>query len=131
MTNEESIFNQNNTISITEEFAKEISMTLNNTMEDFVVLSVEQFGDDRCQMGVRSKLEVNAKKIYEAVEKADIYRWHDKRKNPNDLPKDGETVLVYMKGGYLLLWNACKEIFCLESWERVIAWKYIEPFEEE
>lgn len=74
------------------------------------------------------------------------YRWHDLRKNPNDLPKDAEYVLVCWRGikqnWYdVMFWDDDKKVFSLygdhpvTSDERpvtfgdVIAWKYIEPLE--
>lgn len=61
------------------------------------------------------------------------YRWHDLRNNPYDVPDEPyEPVLVAIDIG-------CSEvdydIFCygIENWSArmVIAWKHIEPFEEE
>lgn len=37
------------------------------------------------------------KMAIEALEKADKYRWHDLRKNPEDLPKHNNKVLVYYR----------------------------------
>ena len=77
---------------------------------------------------------------------ADKYRWHDLRKNPDDLPKTAEHVLVCWRGikqdWYdVMFWDSDRKVFSLYgdhpvmSDERpvtfgdVIAWKYIEPFE--
>ena len=76
----------------------------------------------------------------EALEKADKYRWHDLRKNPDDLPEDNG----YGKSEYVLVMIGTPEWY---SWEQayyhhgkrlwttyeqnVFAWRYIEPFEEE
>ena len=75
-----------------------------------------------------------------ALEKADKYRWHDLRKNPNDLPEDngyGESDYVLVLAG-CFEWNHC-EWACYshsaKKWstyvQEVFAWRYIEPFEEE
>ena len=84
-----------------------------------------------------------------AIEKQNKYRWHDLRKNPRDLPEDGETVeVVYEyydfdaeadlpKYGHSRYYH---DIYGTEFWGgdafnglqlNVIAWRYIEPIEEE
>lgn len=67
-------------------------------------------------------------------EDADKYRWHDLRKNPDDLPKDGLDIVV---------WNSGADKFSMTAspyWVRncandsgynIVAWKEIEPFESE
>ena len=76
----------------------------------------------------------------EALEKADKYRWHDLRKNPDDLPEaDGNS-----ESDYVLVmigtpeWNSWKQAYYHHGkrlWstyeQNVFAWRYIEPFEEE
>lgn len=77
----------------------------------------------------------------EALEKADKYRWHDLRKNPDDLPEaigdgyESEYVLV-MTG--TPEWNSWEQAYyhhdkkLWSTYEQdVFAWRYIEPFEEE
>lgn len=77
----------------------------------------------------------------EALEKADKYRWHDLRKNPDDLPEaigdgyESECVLV-MTG--TPEWNSWEQAYYHHGkrlWstyeQNVFAWRYIEPFEEE
>ena len=77
----------------------------------------------------------------EALEKAEKYKWHDLRKNPNDLPILGDNIII----GYINM-NVPKEIIyisyetdedCLKNLINgkykhfvFIGWKYIEPFEE-
>ena len=76
----------------------------------------------------------------EALEKADKYRWHDLRKNPDDLPEaDGNSESDYV----LVLigtpeWNSWEQAYYHHGkrlWstyeQNVFAWRYIEPFEEE
>ena len=76
----------------------------------------------------------------EALEKADKYRWHDLRKNPDDLPEaDGNS-----ESDYVLVmtgtpeWNSWEQAYYHHDkklWstyeQNVFAWRYIEPFEEE
>lgn len=68
------------------------------------------------------------------------YRWHDLRKNPNDLPNDFHTVLICLKGFEgkaagvsMALHNSIQKGWGTESASfedyEVIAWREIEPFE--
>ena len=76
----------------------------------------------------------------EALEKADKYRWHDLRKNPDDLP---EAVGGGYESDYVLVmigtpeWNSWEQAYYHHGkrlWstyeQNVFAWRYIEPFEE-
>lgn len=76
----------------------------------------------------------------DALEQADKYRWHDLRKNPDDLPEaDGNSESDYV----LVLigtpeWNSWEQAYYhhgKKMWstyeQNVFAWRYIEPFEEE
>ena len=77
----------------------------------------------------------------EALEKANKYRWHDLRKNPNDLPEADE----YGCSEYVLVmigtpeWDNHEWAYYnhnTRSWstpfyeQNVFAWRYIEPFKE-
>ena len=76
----------------------------------------------------------------DAFEKADKYRWHDLRKNPDDLPEaDGNS-----ESDYVLVmigtpeWNSWEQAYYHHGkrlWstyeQNVFAWRYIEPFKEE
>ena len=76
----------------------------------------------------------------EALEKADKYKWHDLRKNPDDLPEadgnsESEYVLVMIGTPE---WNSWEQAYYKHDkrlWttyeQNVFAWRYIEPFEEE
>ena len=79
-------------------------------------------------------------KAIEALEKADKYRWHDLRKNPDDLPEDKEK----RKSEYVLVmigtpeWYSCEWAYYSHNakmWstydQNIFAWLYIEPFKEE
>ena len=76
-----------------------------------------------------------------ALEKADKYRWHDLRKNPDDLPEADE----YGCSEYVLVmigtpewdnhewayYNHNTRMWSTPFYEQnVFAWRYIEPFEE-
>ena len=76
-----------------------------------------------------------------ALEKADKYRWHDLRKNPDDLPEADE----YGCSEYVLVmigtpeWDNHEWAYYnhnTRTWstpfyeQNVFAWRYIEPFEE-
>lgn len=77
--------------------------------------------------------------------KKEKYRWHDLRKNPDDLPEtEYETVEVWLKGECVDIavyckaygfrpWYAAYFEDCTPEWETespVIAWRYIESFGE-
>ena len=83
-------------------------------------------------------LQLN-KIVSKALEKADKYRWHDLRKNPDDLPEDNG----YGESDYVLVmigtpeWNSWEQAYYHHGkrlWsiyeQDVFAWRYIEPFEE-
>ena len=78
--------------------------------------------------------------VIDALEKADKYRWHDLRKNPDDLPEDNG----YGKSEYVLVmigtpeWYSCEWAYYSHNakmWsiyeQNVFAWRYIETFKEE
>ena len=78
--------------------------------------------------------------VIDALEKADKYRWHDLRKNPDDLPEDNG----YGKSEYVLVmigtpeWYSCEWAYYsynAKMWstydQNVFAWRYVEPFKEE
>ena len=79
--------------------------------------------------------------VSKALEKADKYKWHDLRKNPDDLPEaDGND-----ESDYVLVmigtpeWDHCELVYYNHNrrvWsslyeQNVFAWRYIEPFKEE
>ena len=85
-------------------------------------------------------LELN-KIVIKALEKANKYRWHDLRKNPDDLPEaigggyESEYVLVMIGTPE---WNSWEQAYYKHDkrmWstydQNVFAWRYIEPFKEE
>ena len=93
-----------------------------------------------CRTGTISEEAI--KMAIEAVEKADKYRWHDLRKNPDDLPEADE----YGCSEYVLIiigtpeWDNHEWAYYnynTKGWstpfyeQNVFAWRYIEPFKEE
>ena len=86
---------------------------------------------EKCAVGLAIK----------ALEKADKYRWHDLRKNPDDLP---EAIGDGYESDYVLVmigtpeWNSWEQAYYHHGkrlWstyeQNVFAWRYIEPFGEE
>ena len=84
-------------------------------------------------------LQLN-KIVSKALKKADKYRWHDLRKNPDDLPEpicggdESEYVLVMIGTPE---WNSWEQAYYQHDkklWstyeQNVFAWRYIEPFKE-
>ena len=93
---------------------------------------------DWCDGGDCENCEVELAII--ALEEADYYKWHDLRKNPDDLPEADE----YGKSEYVLVmigtpeWYSCEWAYYshnAKQWsiyeQNVFAWRYIEPFKEE
>ena len=75
-----------------------------------------------------------------ALEKADKYRWHDLRKNPDDLPEaDGNSESEYVLAMIgTPEWNSWEQAYYhhdKKMWstydQNVFAWRYVEPFKEE
>lgn len=85
----------------------------------------------------------------EVLEKADKYRWHDLRENPDDLPEEHHkyehsfsdkvlviteeyenTIVAYMNLTLNIWLNPIHEEYLEPDFGKVIAWKYIEPFEK-
>ena len=93
-----------------------------------------------CRTGTISEEAI--KMAIEALEKADKYRWHDLKKNPDDLPEADE----YGCSEYVLIMIGTPEWdnhewayynYNTKGWstpfyeQNVFAWRYIEPFKEE
>ena len=75
-----------------------------------------------------------------ALEKADKYKWHDLRKNPDDLPEadgnsESEYVLVMIGTPEWNSWEQAYYHHGKRMWstyeQNIFAWRYIEPFKEE
>ena len=114
------------------------------------IMHMEEIRPKKCKM-VDGKLQGGFSDHYsdtgkaidaaiKALEKADKYKWHDLRKNPDDLPEADE----YGKSKYVLVmlgtpaWYSCEWAYYNHNakvWslyeQNVFAWRYIEPFKEE
>ena len=87
-------------------------------------------------------LQLN-KIISKALKKADKYKWHDLRENPDDLPEAnrwGESNYVLVKALIKVECFACNDMrkayysHTQKKWSidgHVFAWRYIEPFKDE
>ena len=81
-------------------------------------------------------VELN-KIVCDALEKADKYKQHNLRKNPDDLPrvinKYGESDYVFVKTKSCNMEIACYS-YIKKRWsidDYVVAWRYVELFKEE
>ena len=106
--------------------------------------AIEQFKERLAITDYRKQIP----EYYEAIEmavdalkNADKYRWHDLRKNPDDLP---EAICGGYESEYVLVmigtpeWNSWEQAYYKHGkklWstyeQNVFAWRYIEPFKEE
>ena len=97
-------------------------------------ISLEQLKEIGCVFGQ------NMDDVKKTLEKSDKYRWHDLRKNPDDLP---EAIGDGYESGYVLVmigtpeWNSWEQAYYHHDkrlWstyeQNVFAWRYIEPFKE-
>ena len=102
---------------------------------------LEMLSSDEFQQFTSSEFDDAIYVAIEALEKADKYRWHDLRKNPDDLP---EAIGGSYVSEYVLVmigtpeWYSCEWAYYSHNakmWsiyeQNVFAWRYIEPFEEE
>ena len=96
---------------------------------------------DKFQQFTSSEFDDAIYVAIEALGKADKYRWHDLRKNPDDLP---EAIGGGYESEYVLVitgtpeWNSWEQAYYHHDkmmWstydQNVFAWRYIEPFKEE
>ena len=102
---------------------------------------LEMLSSDEFQQFTSSEFDDAIYVAIEALKKADKYRWHDLRKNPDDLPEAiggsyvSEYVLVMIgtPGWNNYEWAYYKHDH--KEWstyeQNIFAWRYIEPFEEE
>ena len=120
---------------------EEAIMLLNPSTRILALAEIE------CYNGFRGKeAYIKAKEdacilAVEALEKADKYRWHDLRKNPDDLPEaigggyESEYVLVMIGTPEWNSWEQAYYHHDKKLWstyeQNVFAWRYVEPFKEE
>ena len=101
---------------------------------------LEMLSSDEFQQFTSSEFDDAIYVAIEALEKADKYRWHDLRKNPDDLP---EAIGGSYVSEYVLVmigtpeWNSWEQAYYHHGkrlWstyeQNVFAWRYIEPFKE-
>ena len=101
---------------------------------------LEMLSSDEFQQFTSSEFDDAIYTAIEALEKADKYRWHDLRKNPDDLPEaDGNSESEYVLAMIgTPEWNSWEQAYYHHGkrlWstydQNVFAWRYIEPFKEE
>lgn len=66
------------------------------------------------------------------VEKTEKYKWHDLRKNPEDLPENTGVYLVKRPTDRCTYCEYTVFVYNTKLWieQSVVAWREIEPFEE-
>lgn len=127
----------------------ELLRSLQNPMEDYA----DMVGAPAWAYGTRYVFpepeDYAIEEAIEVLEKADKYRWHDLRENPNDLPEIdhayGHTfsddvlviteeyenpVVAYINLTLKVWFNPIDEEYLEQDFGRPIAWKYIEPFKK-
>ena len=120
---------------------KEAIMLLNPSTRILALAEIEYYNGFRGKEAYIKAKEDACILAIEALEKADKYRWHDLRENPDDLPEADE----YGCSEYVLVMTGTPEWdnhewayynhntrmwstpFCEQN---VFAWRYIEPFKE-
>lgn len=118
---------------------KEAIMLLNPITKALALAEIEYYHGFRGQEACIKAIEDACILAVEALEKADKYRWHDLRKNPDDLPEAdeyGRSEFVFVMTG-TPEWYSCewayyhhdKKLWSIYE-QDVFAWRYIESFEE-
>ena len=118
---------------------KEAIMLLNPITKALALAEIEYYHGFRGQEACIKAIEDAHILAVEALEKADKYKWHDLRKNPDDLPEAdeyGRSEFVFVMTG-TPEWYSCewayyhhdKKLWSIYE-QDVFAWRYIEPFEE-
>ena len=118
---------------------EEAIMLLNPSTRILALAEIEYYNGFRGKEAYIKAKEDACILAVEALEKSDKYRWHDLRKNPDDLPEADE----YGCSEYVLAmigtpeWNNHEWTYYNHNtrmWstygQNVFAWRYIEPFEE-
>ena len=121
---------------------EEAIMLLNPSTRILALAEIEYYNGFRGKDAYIKAKEDACILAVEALKKADKYRWHDLRKNPDDLPKADE----YGCSEYVLVmigtpeWNNHEWAYYNHNtrmWstpfyeQNVFAWRYVEPFKEE
>ena len=121
---------------------EEAIMLLNPSTRILALAEIEYYNGFRGKDAYIKAKEDACILAVEALEKADKYKWHDLRKNPDDLPEADE----YGCSEYVLAMTGTPE-WDNHEWayynhntrmwstpfygQDVFAWRYIEPFKEE
>ena len=119
---------------------EEAIMLLNPSTRILALAEIEYYNGFRGKDAYIKAKEDACILAVEALEKADKYKWHDLRKNPDDLPEAdeyGRSEFVFVMTG-TPEWYSCewayyhhdKKLWSIYE-QDVFAWRYIEPFEEE
>lgn len=96
-------------------------------------MTYEKVIDKLIDMRMQEIYPVDGEKILQfaqgCVEKADKYKWHNLKDNPDDLPKGGYVIGIH-EDGFPEIFDSFR---CGDSYweENIIAWMYIPPFESE
>ena len=69
----------------------------------------------------------------EAIEKAEKYKWHDLRKNPDDLPEDNKLIVICSVSSITgsKAYDAINWKKNFKPLKNEISWAYFDPFEDE
>lgn len=124
-------------------------MNIGKAFAVFMQIDSKKFTEDEKYEAIQQVLDattinsITKKQVLNVVSwlfnKQQKYRWHDLRKNPDDLPEDNKDVLVTIKGGCEnRTWhdsrgwrNATAKKARYYSDKSVLAWREIEEFESE
>lgn len=118
-----------------DEYIMKIATKISETKEDIIVeILFDRYGET---------YKINKKQIERIFANHNKYRWHDLRKNEDDLPPTSTEVLLkfketyelgeYVPSEYSRGWiseNHDVDLRYDDIDEFPIAWKYIEPFNE-
>ena len=122
---------------------EEAIMLLNPSTRILALAEIEYYNGFRGKDAYIKAKEDACILAVEALKKADKYRWHDLRKNPDDLPEaigggyESEYVLVMIgtpewNNHEWAYYNHNTRMWSTPFYEQnVFAWRYVEPFKEE
>lgn len=131
-------FNENGEMRI--DFATQIAVEVDNTITELISQDLPKYIGNSIWMYT---YRCNTQKIADAIEKHYKYRWHDLRKDPDDLPaleKKVECVFPSGKHRFLSMHKVGDEyvweenlLTCvyMDKLNTIRAWREIEPFEVE
>lgn len=112
-------------------------------------LSFKQVADTIFELGATKRVLGHyqqlgtLEEVWEALEKAERYHWHDLRKNPDDIPSGRNMCMCFAEGDFVIEDGSVVHgkypviiPFPFSEYEyrcnfKVVAWREIEPFEED